>query len=141
MKSHFPSITPPKQIEHKDIKISTANINSTDIDGFDIESLKEVIQSFKNKKAAGPDGLKPFILKELPQNKLEELLFIYKTMLLLQFTPTQWTKSKVIWIPKPRKDTYKVFKIMETNFTPKPTTKSNGKTNCEASGQNNDKGP
>ena len=110
MMSHFPSITPPKQIEHKDTKISTASINYTDIDGFDIDNLKEVIQSFKNKKAAGPDGLKPLILKELPHNKLEELLFIYKTMLMLQFTPTQWTKSKVIWIPKPGKDTYKVFK-------------------------------
>ena len=31
-------------------------------------------------------------------------------MILLQCTPTQWTKSKIIWIPKPGKDTYKVFK-------------------------------
>ena len=110
MQSHFPSITPPKPIEHKNTKISTAAINSTDIVGFDMDKLDEVIQTFKNKKAAGPDGLKPLVLKELPRNKLEELLFIYKAMILLQCTPSQWTKSKIIWIPKPGKDTYKVFK-------------------------------
>ena len=110
MKSHFPSITAPLAIEHKTIKISTTTINSTEIESFDIDKLEEVIQTFKNKKAAGPDGLKPFVLKELTHNKLEELLFIYKTMILLQCTPTQWTKSKIIWIPKRGKDTYKVYK-------------------------------
>ena len=110
MQAHFPSITPPQRVEHRDTKISTATINSTEIEGFDIGTLGEVIQTFKNKKASGPDELKPFVLKELPYNKLEELLFIYKTMILLQCTPPQWTKSKIIWIPKPGKDTYKVFK-------------------------------
>ena len=83
MESHFPSITPPQDTEHKNTKISTAAINSTEIEGFDIDKLDEVIQTFKNKKAAGPDGLKPFVPKELPRSKLEELLFIYKTMILL----------------------------------------------------------
>ena len=40
MQSHFPSITPPKQMVHKDTKISTATINSTVIDGFDIEKIR-----------------------------------------------------------------------------------------------------
>ena len=110
MQSHFLSLTPPKPVEHKDTKISTALINSTVIDGFDLDKLDEVIHTFKSKKAAGPDEMKPFVLKELPCNKLEELLFIYKSMIMLQFTPSQWTKSKIIWIPKPGKDTYKVFK-------------------------------
>lgn len=78
MKSHFPSITATKPIEHKNTKIRTADINKSEIDGFDKDILNEVIQTFKNKKAAGPDGLKPLFLKELPRNKLEELLFIYK---------------------------------------------------------------
>ena len=50
------------------------------------------------------------VQQEIPCNKLEELLFIYKSLIMLQFTPSQWTKSKIIWIPKPGKDTYKVFK-------------------------------
>ena len=110
MKSHFPSLTPPTPVTHTDTKIKTSTINKTHINGLDMENLEGVIQTFKNKKAAGPDGLKPFVLKELPRNKLQELLFIYKSMILLQFTPTQWTKSKVIWIPKPGKDTYRVYK-------------------------------
>ena len=106
MQAHFTSMTAPKQVEHKDTKIRTATINSTEIEeGFDLDKLEEVIQTFKNKKAAGPDELKPFVLKELPRNKLDELLFIYKTMILLQCTLSQWTKSKIIWIPKPGKDT------------------------------------
>ena len=110
MQSHFPSILPPQPVEHKDIKISAALINSTFRDGFDKDKLGKVIHSFKNKKAAEPDELKPFVLKDLPRNKLEELLFIYKSIILLQFTPSQWTKSKIVWIPKLGKDTYKVFK-------------------------------
>ena len=111
MKSHFPSITPPKPVEHKPTKISTAS--STEIDGFDRDKLIEVLQTFKNKKAAGPDGPKLFVLKELPPNKLDELIF--KSTILLQFTPSQWTKSKVIWIPKPGKDSYKAFKSWRSN--------------------------
>ena len=98
----------PHNFETK--KIRAYDINNHNIDGFDLDNLEEVIKTFKNKKAAGPDGLKPFIIKELPKNKLQELLFIYKSMILLKFTPTQWTKSKVIWIPKPGKDSYKVYK-------------------------------
>ena len=110
MKSHFPSISPPTEVTHKDTRIKTVTINGNDIQGFTLTNLEEVIQTFKTKKAAGPDGLKPFVLKELSRNKLEELLFIYKSMIHLKFTPTQWIKSKIIWIPKPGKDTYKVFK-------------------------------
>ena len=47
MQSHFPPITPPQHIEHKDTKINTTTINSTDIDGFDVDKLGEVIQTFK----------------------------------------------------------------------------------------------
>ena len=70
MKTHFPSITAPQVIEHKNIKISTTTVNSTEIEGFNIDKLEEVIQTFKNKKAAGPDGLKLFLIKELPRKKL-----------------------------------------------------------------------
>ena len=41
--------------------------------------LEQVVQSFKNKKAGEPYGLKPFVLTELSKNKLEEPLFMYQT--------------------------------------------------------------
>ena len=99
MKAHFPSILPPKQVTYSNKFICTSEINGTQINGFDRDAVIEVIQSFKSKKAAGPDGLKPFVLKELSNNQINELLFIYKSMILMECTPTQWTQSKVIWIP------------------------------------------
>ena len=48
------------------------------------------------------------MLKKLPPNKLEELIFIYKTTLLL--TPTKWKECTVIWIPKLHKESYKYAK-------------------------------
>ena len=110
LQAHFPSLEPLAPTVHSDQKIQTAKINATNIPGFTEENLIDVFKGFKNKKSPGPDKLQPFILKELPLSKIRELLFIYKTMLLLQFTPTQWKESKVIWIPKPGKDNYKHYK-------------------------------
>ena len=110
MESHFPSCQPIGESQTSNLKIKTEEINKTQIEGITLSNIEEAIHSFKSKKSAGPDGLKPFVLKELPISKLEELLFMYKAMILLKYTPTEWTKSKVIWIPKPGKETYKVFK-------------------------------
>ena len=82
--------------------------SSTDLTSEILFQVSYLCPNLLKQKAAGPDGLKPFVLRELPLNKLEKLLFIYKTMILLQFTPSHLTKYKIIWIPKPGKDTYKV---------------------------------
>ena len=110
IKSHFPSSEDITEHTTKDFKLKTVDINRTHIAGITLENIIEAINGFKGKKSAGPDGLKPFVLKELPKSKLEELLYIYKAMILLSYTPQEWTKTKVIWIPKPGKDTYKVHK-------------------------------
>ena len=88
MKSRFPSITTSTSNTKKRLRLARLQ-QTTGIEGFDMNQLEEVVQSFKNKKAAGPDGLKPFVLKELSKNKKEELLLIYKTMIILQCTQTQ----------------------------------------------------
>ena len=92
--SHYPSLEPTSDYIILDTKISTATINATKIPGID---LLNVFNKFKSKKSPGPDQLKPLVLKELPANKLQELIFIYKAMLLLKFTPTKWRSSKVTW--------------------------------------------
>ena len=74
--------------------------------------LRKVFNIFKNKKSPGPDGLRPIVLKQLTENKLGELIFLYKATLLLSFTPTQWKESLVIWIPKPHKESYKSPKLV-----------------------------
>ena len=108
--SHYPSLEPVSENTLPSTKVSTSTINATNIPGIDLDKLTKIFYNFKSKKSPGPDQLKPLVLKELPTNKLKELIFIYKAMPLLKFTPTKWRCSRVIWIPKPGKDCYKVFK-------------------------------
>lgn len=72
--------------------------------------IKEVLQKFKGKKAAGPDGLKPIIFSHMPDKYFKLLETIYKTMIYSSFTPTKWREAKVIFIPKPRKAIYQIAK-------------------------------
>ena len=108
--AHYPSLEPLSETQHSSTKLATSLINSTHIPGIEASKLISVFNGFKSKKSPGPDQLQPLILKELPENKIQELIFVYKAMILLEFTPSQWKETKVIWIPKPGKDCYKVFK-------------------------------
>ena len=60
-------------------------------------------------------------------NKIQEIIFLYKASLILSFTPTKWKESTVIWIPKPHKEDYKVYKawrpISLTNYLVKALEK------------------
>ena len=103
MKSHFPSITPPLPVRHKNVKISTATINSIDIEGFDMNELEEVVQSYKNKKATGPDGL----VHPNPVDQVKDNID---------------TKTRQRYIQSPQ--------ILKTNLPTKPTPQNNGKTDC-----------
>ena len=68
--------------------------------------VKQAIQSFGSKKAAGLDRLKPFILKELDDNAIGYLTTLFKISISLGYVPEAWRKSSVIFIPKPGKDDY-----------------------------------
>ena len=68
------------------------------------------MEGFKDKKSPGPDQLKPVIFRHLPDNVLEHLSFIYKSCIIFGFTPTKWKDTKVIFIPKPGKDSYEKAK-------------------------------
>ena len=70
------------------------------------EKVKTAIKSFKPMKAAGPDDLKPIILQNLDSRSITELTIIYKVCLTLSYVPKDWCGSNVIFIPKPRKESY-----------------------------------
>ena len=74
------------------------------------EKVTEAIKSFGDFKAPGPDGFKPCVLKQLSREAVEHLTKLYTASILLSYTPTCWTKSTVIFIPKPGKDDYTVPK-------------------------------
>ena len=48
---------------------------------------KEALMSFGNKKAAGPDKIKPIVFDYLPDNFIRHLVFIFKCVIKLRYTP------------------------------------------------------
>ena len=70
------------------------------------DKIQEAINSFKSKKSPGTDGIHPLVLQHLPTEAIKYLEIIYRICLLIGYTPTKWKECKVVFIPKPGKDTY-----------------------------------
>ena len=64
----------------------------------------------KRKKSPGPDDIKPIIFEHLPTNVIDHLVFLYKCTIMLRYTPIIWKGTKVIFIPKPGKNSYNIPK-------------------------------
>lgn len=104
---HFPTATPlvDRQVDDS-ISISKEAILNSHSEYVTTELVSSALRKFKPMKAAGPDGLKPIIFKHLPWSFLKLLTFIYKACLSLRYTPKLWAETKIIWLPKPDKDSY-----------------------------------
>ena len=70
------------------------------------DKVKLAIESFKDFKAAGPDEIKPVILKHLPNAAINMLSFIYTACIKLSYVPQTWQKSRTVFIPKTGKRDY-----------------------------------
>ena len=105
--THFPAAQPGiDEIVHDNtIRIDTDTILDAH-DWIDSDLVRQAMKQFKPNKAAGPDGLKPIIFKYLPQNALDVITLIYKACVSLCHTPKVWRETKVIFLPKPGKDSY-----------------------------------
>ena len=88
--------------------------------------MRQALNSTVSNKAAGPDAIKPSVLKNLPEDTLQRILQLYEGCLSSGYTPLAWRKSNVILIPKPGKPSYQepksfrpitlsnhLFKLME----------------------------
>ena len=109
--AHFPAA----QLGTVLYKHDTNNtILATDLDDqhewIDPDLVRKAMTQFKPNKAPGPDGLRPLIFKYLPRNALEVIATIYKACISLCHTPKVWRETKVIFLPKPGKDTYDIPK-------------------------------
>ena len=58
----------------------------------------QALNSTKSQKAAGPDAIKPSVLKNLPDDTLQRKLQLYKGCLSSEYTPLTIRKSNVIMI-------------------------------------------
>ena len=108
--THFPSHKPIKPCFYNKVKIPTSEIMNSFVTWISAGKIKEELQKFRSKKAAGPDGLKPIIFSHLPEKYFKVLETIYKAMIYTSFTPTKWREAKVIFIPKPGKTIYQIAK-------------------------------
>ena len=86
--------------------MSKQNIEESNKKWINFSLTKEALLSFDNKKAAGPDEIKPVLFEYLPDNFIRHLVFIYKCEIKLRYTPLLWKDTKVIFIPKPGKQRY-----------------------------------
>ncbi len=68
--------------------------------------VRKAILSFGNLKAAGPNELKPIVLKHLGEKAVNKLVKFYRASSLLGYVPMQWRESKAVFIPKPGKSDY-----------------------------------
>ena len=73
-----------------------------------MERVKLAISKFDPDKAPGPDGFKPRVLKELPDEALVYLVQVYTACTQIGYTPAEWCHSTVLFMPKPGKPNYKM---------------------------------
>ena len=104
VKVHFPNaIEKIKKNYTSQNKVNKQNIDESNKKWINFSLTKEALLSFDNKKAAGPDEIKPVLFEYLPDNFIRHLVFIYKCVIKLRHTPLLWKDTKVIFIPKPGK--------------------------------------
>ena len=109
--THFPAATDGVDPIYHDNskKLQTAEIRESH-DWIDEGLVRKAMRQFKPNKAAGPDELKPIVFKYLPHNAIEIITIIYKACISLCHTPKAWRETKVIFLPKPGKDSYDIPK-------------------------------
>ena len=61
--------------------------------------VRKAIWSFGDLKAAGPDEMKPIVLKHLGEKAVNTLVKIFRASSLLGYVPLRWRESKAVFIP------------------------------------------
>lgn len=75
-----------------------------------VRKVKLAFASFGKFKAEGPDGFRPVVLQNLGETSLSRICWLYQQCLKSGYTPLDWRKTKVIFIPKPGKEDYSKVK-------------------------------
>ena len=85
------------------------------------DALKAAFNSFQPYKAPGLDGIQPVLIQKALDLLESKLIFLYRENLRLGKIPKQWTKSKIVFIPKPGKVDYtdpKAFRALTLTTYP-----------------------
>ena len=105
--THFPAhtkIKPPKLNPFKQIKKTELTYLYRDL--ITTDKVKLSLTTFEHKKSPGPDEFKPIMFQHMPQNVIKIITQLYKISIALHHVPKIWRDTRVIFIPKPGKDSY-----------------------------------
>ena len=109
--AHFPAATQGTDpVPHDNTLSIKTSVVEESHEWIDSDMVRKSMRQFKPDKAPGPDGLKPLIFRYLPQNAIDIITLIYKACISFGFTPKKWRETKVIFLPKPGKDSYDIPK-------------------------------
>lgn len=99
---HFPGSTTdiPESIAPTKVVVAPS------FDWINPKRFRKAVEGFKNDKAAGPDEIKPIILKNLPENVIIRLCNIFAACIAVGYTPEAWRHSKTIFIGKEGRASY-----------------------------------
>ena len=92
--------------EDENVIQDAIRINKEELKWINFDSVKASIMEHKPHKAVDKMDFKPIVLQNLPRKHVEILVIIFQASLSLGYTPKQWRKSKVIFIPKAGKVDY-----------------------------------
>ena len=107
MSTHYPSHTQAKVTQYREENtITLVELIHKYNDWINTHRVTKALGGFQAEKSPGPDGIKPIIFSHFPTNFIDQLVLVYKACIALEYTPTPWKVSKVIFIPKPGKDSY-----------------------------------
>ena len=86
--AHFPNAVDKIRKQYtSENKFRKQEIEETNSDWINFTLTKEALASFEKKKSPGPDGIKPVLFEHLPDNFIRHLVFIYKSVIKLRYTP------------------------------------------------------
>jgi hypothetical protein len=107
---HFPKSTPLDDNENSHIigplRRATADDWNMSKEVVTPNKIKWAINSFDPYKSPGLDGIQPVHLQKVYWLLLPILTKIFRASLALSFIPNIWRTARVIFIPKPGRDSY-----------------------------------
>jgi hypothetical protein len=101
METHFPGCRNPTEYSP-----SSEVHDNPPLNWITPDRIRKAIYAFQKTKSPGPDRIQPIILKNLPNNIIENLCKIFTACINLKYTPKIWKQATVVFIPKLGKDDY-----------------------------------
>jgi len=99
---HFPGSWSAKIWPHEGNLPEVPLVEST----FTAADTMMAINSFGDRKSPGCDKIHPIVLKHLGEKAIKRLTNLFNASLQLGYVPVNWRRARVIYIPKPGKDSY-----------------------------------